>query len=386
MGLVNEPVAENLEEELIVRREVIVIMSFGSDGPRSETEAILNFQRIKYIIEKRQYLTETQINNAQGLKFEYSVDVCYSLVGQIPEEAISRIAEADILIAMITDVNVNVIFELAIRNLMKEETLLILEGDPTEVLPIYLQSMAYIRYDNENFRPVRQIIQGIAKNRSNYDIGWSNLEEIPDELKSAIKEKDNSLIRNLSKAMFKLETNPPRAPAYLRKFVNNLSPKNMLASWKTFAPYSVVRIRWKGRIGREYTSENLIGNPVICNANNDFLRLFDLHEIPDPDGTQPLTSQSLVERIRPFIDPVDLKRFIDDQASLFEKIVFEGRHYAANIPLQFNECHRYYGNQIMLPSLIAKQIVGEATKPHTTFLLVVYIEDFWPIGYQQEAA
>src|SRR5262249_30393939 len=77
---------------------------------------------------------------------DYSIAIHRFEVGvSIPKNVAPSIAKADVLIALITELNANVIYELAIRNMLKSEVLLIVH-DP-ESLPIYVKDFGRIDYD-----------------------------------------------------------------------------------------------------------------------------------------------------------------------------------------------------------------------------------------------
>lgn len=369
-----------MQSSINIRREVVVIMSFGGGDPNEERELILHFMRIKHILENYAQHEATP----ESIAVHYRVSVAYTLVGAFSEESLEKIVEADILIALITGVNVNVIFELAVRNLMKTETVLVVNGDPQTLLPYALQTMAAIPYDNPKFKGVHDTISNIAANKEAYPLSWSEVEEIPDKLKVAIRDEDKALMKAFSRVLFRLETDPPDRPPVLRKYIEDFSPENVLGSWITFVPWSVVRIHWRKRYRKnQYRVEDMLEEPIVCTANEPFKQLFDLQDIPQSNKTnqERLTSADLLNHVKDYVDSDHMEKFIADQQRLTQRVVFEERNATATVPLQFNARHESFKNRVFLPCLVGSRTEGSTHVPHTTYLLVVYIEDFWPIDY-----
>lgn len=371
----------------ILNREVVVVMPFGGDCC-PEREAILHFMRLKHIVEKHINVTNLLNSDDPGIDVRYHVSVAHTEVGDIPEESLEKIVAAEIVIAMITNVNANVIYELAVRNLMKQETLMIVKGDSRKILPIYVQSMAYIEYDNTKFDAVSKTISTIAEDEAHYGLSWSELSEIPEELIVAIEHKDQALIRTIERAFFKLETKPPQLPNALRKFASQTAPYNLLNSWVTYIPWSIMRICWSKRSGRHrYHDGDMRGEPVVCTSNEEFLQLFDQGGgVPDPDGDHPLTFSDMLSHVKPFFESHKYKKFEDDQSHLVQKIIYQGRNGVAKVPMEFNSEHTNpaYRNKCYLPCLVGKLRVGDINVPHTTYLLINYIEDFWPVDHHDD--
>lgn len=375
------------KKETTINREVVVITPFGisEDSEAGERKAILNVQRIKQIMENHVEVVGSFGAKDRNFMMKYNVSVAYSEVGVIPEESLEKIVEADILIAILTEVNVNVIFELAVRNLMKAETMLIVQGDPKKVLPIHLLSMAYISYDNERYQEVQEVIDSIASQPDLFPVSWGDLDSVPEQLATKIKKDDDAFKKALTKALYKLEVKPPQRPPSLRKFATSLSTKNILNSWTTFIPWSVVQIRWYKRSGRQqYLPGDMKGAPIVCQGNSYFLELFDLQKIENPDGKTPLTFGELMERVKGFMDEKHYNAFIEEQGKLNQTIIFERRNAIATVPIQFNEHHGKQPNMVFLPVLVGKRTVGGVNAPHSTFLLIAFIADFWPIGYRPD--
>ncbi|MDH3671469.1 MAG: hypothetical protein OES46_09930 [Gammaproteobacteria bacterium] len=369
-------------ERHVVKRNVVVIMPFGSENG-TERQSILDLMRIKYIIEKvARVIPEGGVPN--GPTIEYDVNIFREPVGRVPEGAVDTLATADVLIALLTARNVNVIYELAIRNLLKDEPILILQGKPSDVLPVYLQEMAYIQYDHDDSAMVIDQIKRIGEDTFPA-LTWKKPDQIPDALKQAIDASDY-LIPELQDALQKLEDNPQRPPHFLRKHVIDLDPGRVLHSWSTYTPFSVLRIKWlRKRHRSRYDPADMIGEPMVYAANKDYLDMFDLkvYPFPDPDGENALTIADMIERLADYVEPKHYENFIDDQKHLTEKIIFNDRVGQAVVPIQFNNRHPIFAEEVYLPTLLGKRVVGSARSPHTVFLAIAFVKDFEPISDEE---
>ncbi|MFQ5991671.1 MAG: hypothetical protein ACE5NA_04455 [Nitrospiraceae bacterium] len=354
-----------------ITRDVAVMMSFGGGQTVERRRAILDFARIKYLVEEKINVPTKGTEN----KIKYKVDVYNLQVGQIPEAVVRGIATADILIGLLTEKNVNVIYELAVRNLLKDELLLMVKGDPEELVPIYLKDMAYIEYTGGETGQVADRIDKIANDQGR-ELYWGR--ETPDDLERAINSDDRTLQQNLEKALNRIEINTPKRPAYILDLVTDLDPGKLLSNWITYYRYGVVRIKWKRKSGGVvYLPEDMEGKPVFTDAGPRFHELFHYPQrmkLPDPDSGEALTVEKLLTRIRTLgiINPKDYEALIEDQKRVTREILYEDGYGRAEVPLRFNRKHRTLANRAYLPTLVAKRTLGDTRRHHATYLLVIY--------------
>ena len=78
---------------------------------------------------------------------------------------------------------------------------------------------------------------------------------------------------------------------------------------------------------------------------------------------------------------------IDQQMTFFMKLFIEDLPAKAKIPLDFRSGQERhpdpeFRNKVYLPVLISKKVVGVRASPHTTYYIITYIEDFFPLGEQ----
>ncbi len=357
-----------------ITKDVAMMMSFGRGQTVERRRAILDFARIKYLVEEKINVPAKGTEN----KIKYKVDVYNLQVGQIPEAVVRGIATADILIGLLTEKNVNVIYELAVRNLLKDELLLMVKGDPEELVPIYLKDMAYIEYTEGDTGQVADRIDKIANDQGR-ELYWER--EIPDDLERAINSDDRTLQENLQKALNRIEINTPKRPAYILDLVADLDPGRILSTWTPFYRHGVVRIKWKKKSHPlTYDEKDMEGEPVFYYASERFFELFNLvlKECPNPDADEALTVKKLLNRLKNqgVIDDNDHEALLNDQKRLTQEIVYGNGFGRAVVPIRFNSNHGSLNNRAYMPHLLAKRTVGDnMARPHTTYLLVIYIQE-----------
>lgn len=360
-----------------IEKNVAVMMSFGGNDAERQRLSKLHFLRLKQLIEHN--INVQVVPGEPESKVRYTVKHARTDVGNIPDQALRVILNADVLIGLITEVNVNVIYELAVRNLLKGALILLVDGDPKEksFLPIYMEDMAYIRYDKLTHPELLSYLQATARETFT-ELNFDGV--VPEPLKNAVQRQDQELQQALESAFSHIETNPNTPPGGVT-FVKDLDPGRNLSSWYTFYPYNVVRIGWR-KIGENnrYDANDMIGQPVIYAANDRFFQMFNIAtdaETFDPEA-ETLTLLSLANKLKAdeSVYPENLSAWTKDQERLANQIIFKNGFARAKTPLQFNETHanQEFQNRAYFPSLVAKRIVGDKRRPHTVYLLVVFIE------------
>jgi hypothetical protein len=358
-------------------RKVAVMMSFGGDDrsesgkERARRRATLDFMRIKYLIESKVSV------KARGGHDDLSyVVMAYNLnVGDVAPKVITAIAEADVVVGLLTERNVNVVFELAVRNLLKDEMLLLVKGDPDDLVPIYLQGWARIRYDQVEVRDVVEQIEALAAAPLPHLDLYS---PIPQGLIDAIAKREDRLAVELERALQDIElANVQRRPDYILDLAKYLDPGRMLAAWTTYYPYSVVRIRWRRRGSRTgYSPEDMDGPAVVYSANDEFMDLYNrAGKLPAPDGPDALTAADLLMGLDRDDILENLEEFTRDNDRVSAKIIFGDGFAWSRVPLRLNQNHpiAQYRKTAYLPTMAGKRIIGAPERPHAAYYLVIYI-------------
>ncbi len=365
-------------DRLPFTKKVAVMMSFGGDehGDHSEEaretarrRATLEFMRIRYLIEKKVAVK----TRGTGEDVAHVVKAYNLNVGDVAPKVITAIAEADIVIGLLTEKNVNVVFELAVRNLLKDEMLLVVKGDPDELVPIYLQGWARIPYDQVDAKEVTDEIETLARAAHPRIDLYS---PIPPTLIEAIERQEDRLGVELERALQDIElANFQRRPDHILDLAKYLDPGRMLAAWTTYYPYSVVRIRWRKRSGRSYRVEDMDGAAVVYSANDEFMSLYNrAGRLPCADGPEALTAADLLMGLA-HDDIVDnLDEFVSDNDRVAERIIFGDGFAWSRVPLRLNQNHpiAQYRKTAYLPNMAGKRIIGAPERPHAAYYLIIY--------------
>lgn len=355
---------------MVINKKIAVMMPFGGVDRTHSRHSVLDFMRIKYLIEQRIAVTDRSGQN----EVRYSVNAHNLNVGDIAENVITAIAEADILIGVLSEKNINVVYELAVRNLLKDEMLLLVKGDPDELVPIYLKQWANIRLDQYDAQDVLDQIDALAKAPApRLDLR----SPVPSDLIQIIDQQDGSLRSQLENALGQLEIAAPKRPDYILNLAKYLDPGRMLSAWTTYYPYSVVRIKWDKKSNRmSYAPADLNGSAVVYSANEEFLMLYNVAtRLPDPDGPQALTGADLLAGVDHAGIVDNLEEFNRDNARVTDTIVFGDGFAWSRVPLRLNQNHpvAQYRKTAYLPTMTGKRIIGDPERPHTAYYLIIYI-------------
>jgi hypothetical protein len=366
-------------DRLPFTKKVAVMMSFGGDdhGDKSEEareiarrRATLDFMRIRYLVEKKVAVKTRGIGEDV-----FHVVKAYNLnVGDVAPKVITAIAEADIVVGLLTERNVNVVFELAVRNLLKDEMLLLVKGDPDELVPIYLQGWARIRYDQMDAKDVIDEIETLARaSQPRIDL----YSPIPPTLIEAMERQEDRLGVELERALQDIElANFQRRPDHILDLAKYLDPGRMLAAWTTYYPYSVVRIRWRKRGARTgYTAEDIDGDAVVYSANDEFMSLYNrAGRLPAPDGPDALTAADLLMGLSRDEIVDNLDEFVQDNDRVARRIIFGDGFAWSRVPLRLNQNHpiAQYRKTSYLPNMVGKRIIGAPERPHAAYYLIMY--------------
>jgi hypothetical protein len=363
--------------------KVVIIGSFGVSGVEvkggrdrleEEKKSMLHISRIKYLIEKKlsNSLNEEVGRNSYGLRNTYEANPFYISTGRISEDALLEVRDADILVALLTRANQNVIFELATRAAFQRCYVLISDIE----LPVYLMDVARIRYKHDDDKSVLKEIDNIAKN-PNFTINWIDVKrgKMPKVLQARIDEfGDSRLCAELANAFYDIESNEIIRPNFLRRMFSDLDPEQFLNSWEPTIPISVLKIKWKGKSGQEYAKRDMDGDITICYANNSYYQLFDHTDV----GAE-LTSHSLFSKLERYMSAENYESFAKDQDRTTREAVFQSRYSSAAVPISLSNEHPIYPGKVFLPVIIGRKSLTynkDYSKPHIMYIIVALIEGF----------
>lgn len=168
----------------------------------------------------------------------------------------------------------------------------------------------------------------------------------------------------------------------------SFSKKGFLSTLHFFLPICTVRMNWKKMSGKlTYLEEDAEGDLVVHDANDMFKELFNIRgELPDPDSQDPLTVQDCMHRIENYVvdKEKNLPKIYCDQTKLKQEIIFNCGSSKALAPLTFSHRHpsKNFRGQCILPSLMSSETRGDKRKRHSTYYLICYLNDFWPIDHE----
>lgn len=178
-------------------RKVVVAMPFGRVGTERR-KAILNFTRLKYIIQDK-CQTVPSGSRTTGMRVVYDVEVTRSATTTVPQIALERIGSADILIALLSEPNQAVAYELGYGR-ARERTVILMVDSGDDVVPVYESATAYLEWRQDD---VLRHIDSIA------GMDFPPLDDfyvrVPSALKEVIDARDHQLIQNLELALQEIE-------------------------------------------------------------------------------------------------------------------------------------------------------------------------------------
>ena len=288
------------------KRNVVVAMPFGRPGAERR-KAILNFRRLKYIIEEKCQVVPTG-SRTTGMRVAYDVEVARTVMDQIPKNALLQIYNAGILIALLSERNLTVAYELGYRRARESETPVILMVDSKDDLPVYESAVAYQDWRQDD---VLGQIDSIA-GRDFPPLDDFQV-DIPGALKDVIDAKDDGLINGLQLALQEIESKfEVPSPDPVQKLRGMLSE-----SITRFYPFSVVKFRFSKR----GELEDPKAPAEVVNFDEEFSRLYGYGGWKAAAGDKPLTLDRLLDRIEKFSDADDWNEFLQEQKKLTETVI-----------------------------------------------------------------
>ena len=363
-----------------------VITDFNEAGEEPLTKrrlCILKFKEIEYIITQRIRALTTQVAQHPPVVNRLTVD--HLVTGSsLKEGNQERVKNSDIIIAYIgnSDVfgdSVNIIYEMALRNVLRPELILLGELESEEVLNervgFYLSQYTLVNAEWSRDDEVFQTELKLAKDTQHYALDDYDC-PIPELLrmtidKGAAQQLEDKLKTNITNVI----KDPPN-PEFLTKFIEQLDPQKLVSTSTCYLPSSVVRVTFEAQVQgkNHYTPDQLI-ELTVCDYNEDFENIYGFRKQSN-DKNFRVDDEFLFAQLEKFINPVDLEEFGKDQEILFESIVYRPGVGMASVPLRINERHPLpaYRNKEYLPITILRKSIGDPRLVHSYLLLVVYAQ------------
>jgi hypothetical protein len=351
-------------------------MPWGGDNPKERRRSILNFKRLEYLVRNKCTVKSAGAVDASD-SVVYGVEIVRARRDFIPDQVLKRIETADIVIALLAGLNTNVIYEVAFRQALDRvafgralDRTIILLSDSPESLPVYLKSVVYHNWSQDQ---IMQWIDMIADDPK----GEPDLPDfavgIPNPFKDIVDRYDTGLAKDLQDTLQEIEESfehePIQAVSYLRGIVSDKTA--------SFYPSSIVQLSFSRR--GEFIDPLAPGK--VLEFDEKFLQLYGY--ISRSDVELPLTLGKLLGRIynpeKPaecLSDTEEWTQFSEEQKLLTEQVIKNYGFARARVPIKFNEKHPYEGfrNKSYLPCLISRVIDGKRDGLHDMYLLIVYIE------------
>lgn len=362
-------------------------MPFRSDDQFSRRTQVLEFLRLKHIIEEISLPRWLRGANGAGSqapphahqsapeaeqRIEYQARVLHQRVGYFPERALKEIAEADVLIGVVSHDSTNVIFELATRHLLRDGLILLLDGSP-HLLPIYFEGMIRIDYGQFRSPVVDQVVRLLAAEGSPLDFRDSP----PRALTKEIDTHEVELKGELKNALRDFEEAEALRPEYIRHLARYVSPSSIVESWQTYHPFCVIEAWWKRMSGDGYYEEDdCVGGPWVSAGNQAFRDLYCLESVPDPAVTpRALSGLALIRRLTDMRVLDNPDAFLHDQARIGRAIFYHQQNLPAVVPLIINDRHDdpRFRRKKLLPAIVGRTTVGPLDRRHKSHLTVLYV-------------
>jgi nucleoside 2-deoxyribosyltransferase len=349
-------------------RNVVVAMPFGKPGVERR-KAILNFRRLKYIIENKCQVVPTG-SGTTGMRVAYDVDVAKTAMDNIAEKALDQIYDADILIALLSERNPTVGYEIGYRRARDRAVINLVDSE--DDVPVYELKVAYQDWKQGE---VLEHIDDIA-GRDFPALAEFGV-DIPGELKDVIDAKDDGLIKGLQLALQEIESN------FVVLYTDPVQKLRGMLSTKItrFYPFSVVEVRFSKR--GEF--EDPRAPAKVVEFDEEFSKLYGYGSKDAARGDRPLTLERLLNRLQRYSDDDDWNKFLQEQRTLTETVIQDYGFALATVPIRINSSHTNdrFKCKSFLPCIAAQVIDGKKSlsggeivldEPHQMYLLIAYIE------------
>jgi len=359
-----------------MKRSVVIMTSFGGRSAEGRRLAVIQFLRIRFLIENH---LQVRTRRAAGVSEElvsYEVSAVYCSQGEIQPRVLRHLREADVVLGLLTASNPNVIYELAVRSILRDEMVLVTAEDVE--LPMYFNCTATIPLcdaQHESHANLERDLGALASSE-NPPLSFNSDDSIPDAIRRIVDYYDavGPLRSRLQAAFQEIEDGQVRRQQFAWEVMRKLEPSELAGSWIQYYPSSVIQVEWSGRSGPygHYLPRDVVGEAHVCSCNRRFLDLYNIAELPA--NPHILTRQFLLDRLRGRVSDGDLDLYDKDQQRLVQQIVFENSIAYAEVPIRFEPNVPNFAGLCFKPILVGRTIVGAESRNHRMYLHVIYIE------------
>jgi hypothetical protein len=147
----SSPFEEQKVVAMLEKSACLVIMPFGSSGSHDKEYWDNHFARvIKPAVERA-----TDGHKLLG----YEAIRADSKNGDISDDVLQSLLNADVVVAVLTDISLNVMYELGIRHSVRGRTIMIIEKGHESTIPFYLRNYRAITYSIEDMHDFQVTIE-----------------------------------------------------------------------------------------------------------------------------------------------------------------------------------------------------------------------------------
>ncbi len=254
-------------------RTVAVMMPFGGNDARLQRFYKLHFERLRQNVEMIEQAGTEVGRERSNRPIDYQVKPFYTSVHSIPLEGLKAVVDADILIALISRHNANVIYDVGIRQVVKGDVILLVEGDPVDELPVYLAHQGYIPYETPEPTVVGKAIEALSEidfpTLITTNFGDREMEIVGDPengvdgiLTSLVRARDGDFRKKLEEALKEIEFSTPSDAPEINQLYQEVDPSRIIGAWDAYFPYRVTRVKW-GR-GQPPQVRDRTAEPLRC--------------------------------------------------------------------------------------------------------------------------
>ena len=380
---------DNAQSSIREIKDVLILMPFQSESSIGKKTSYLEKRRIQYIVEN---LINIKSRSYPDSFIKYKANIVNTGVGDIEEIVEEKFEKTDLFIALLSKSNVNVIFEVAILNVLQQNLVLLRDSDiESHNIPIYFKKYAFIEfYSGEEGEEMKRFIKRLASDPNFKVYGDDKYSKGKvDEYIEKIKNIDSYLVEKLQEDIYRYERGDVKPPLAFRKLVRDVHPSNALSTWDTLIPMCILKAKWMPTIKdtTQYEGEDSLIEPIYAvSCNTHFTRMLGT-AIGDPEkfieANYPLTGTAQMKMFQPYMSKENFDALEKDQIDVFEKLFIQDKPTKAVVPIGFsNSKHEHpfseFRDTVYLPVLLSKKVVGIRSSPHATYYVIAYVEDFFP--------
>ncbi len=399
-----QPVLAEIDEDPSLPGEqqlslsVTVLMHFDQFDMHDELRHKIIYHRIKHHLENGIVLTRP-VGGVGGMRrFKFKVNLS-SLATEQEEKVLRDIAEANVVVAVLTKPSPTLAYQIGYRDTVRSETIILhsrqVRGRIEDLVPIHIPRNVCIPFDEPNpeWPEENYANDPIYARFFEHQMSISFRDDtLHSDVEQAMIQYDQHLHRRMAFALDHLTYGDVRHAQPVFKHVGKLRlPEDFLQHWFAYLPTSLLRICWKGKTGpgNDYRPEDIEGDVVVCDGNEGFREIFAVSASDFGDYESRVYSYTqLMSNIRKYVCPLHLEKFDEEQDQLRHELIFGETRIVAKVPLRFMDetddtDHLHQASamrgRVFLPCLMAKNTIGHVDHFHATYMIVSFVQQFWTV-------